>query len=621
MYKLLILLVLLGSFTSCSTNKKSKVEPTKSVVATESAEKSTQKQDPMEMIRRVDEQMAKLAQQARERGDDAVKFLASDLFIKANDASMRGDHHTSVFLFKHIMALSPKDYYLKKKYAVELIRLGQFDKAQAPLEEVFKHSKYQDEGIGLILGGVYTALEQQKEARVVYKKILKSNPKSEEACVFLSKSYSLAQNFKKAYGLLNSCEKRIKGKGIFSYYKAKLAIQQGKVKQAKSFLRSSLKAEPAYYQAALGLGGLYEDEKKHSQALKIYKKFLKREPQNYPVLSRVVNIMFQMQKYKEVIPYAQTLIAVDPSDLNLKVKLGILYSDINRIDEAKGLFKEILTAVPDSDKVLYYLGSLYDKTDDHEDAIHYFSKIGEESTLFQEAGIQVANLLLKLVERSEGTKKEENSKKFVSYVETNGDKLKTVGFDLRVIQAHFYEDAGDYHQAIGHMVEVQNHENFKQNHEYYLASLYERVKNYDKSREIVAKILERDPENAHALNFLGYSLLESGDDLEKAFILIQKAVALSPNDGYIRDSLGWYYYKTGQYAKALKEVKIAFKMVSSDVVITKHLAQIYEALENYAQARKYYNKALKNCKEEKDRREVAQAIKRMEAKRLPASGE
>ena len=171
------------------------------------------------------------------------------------------------------------------------------------------------------------------------------------------------------------------------------------------------------------------------------------------------------------------------------------------------------------------------------------------------------------------------------------------------------------------MAEIQNHENFKQNHEYYLASLYERVKNYEKSRAIVTKILERDPENAHALNFLGYSLLESGDDLEKAFILIQKAVALSPNDGYIRDSLGWYYYKTGQYAKALKEVKIAFKMVSSDVVITKHLAQIYEALENYAQARKYYNKALKNCKEEKDRREVAQAIKRMEAKRLPASGE
>ncbi|MDC1174039.1 tetratricopeptide repeat protein [Bacteriovoracaceae bacterium] len=612
------------TLVSCSSSKLGKKETKQVAKASKTSVETKSKQDPMELIKKVDQQMADLAKEAKDRGEDAVTYLATDLFIKANDASMRGDHHTAVFLFKHIMALKPKDFYLKKKYAVELIRLGQFEKAKEPLEKVLKNSKHTDEGIGLILGGVYTALENQKEARSVYRKILKTNPKSEESCVFLSKSYGIEKNYKKAYSLLNACEKRIKGKGIFSYYKAKIAIQQNKIQKAKNYLRASLKAEPDYYQAALGLGGLYEDEKKISRALKVYKKFLKRDEDNYPILSRVVSLLFQAQQYQEVIPYAQTLVSVDPSDLNLKVKLGILYSDVGRNNEAKGIFKEILTAVPNSDKVLYYLGSLYDKTDEHEVAILYFSKIDQESSLFQEAGVQVANILLKLVEANSGEEKEKFSQKFITFIEKNKSNLKAMKFDLSVIQAHFYESAKNYEKAISLMEGIQIDENFKLSHNYYLASLYERVKNYEKSRAIVRKILEQDPDNAHALNFLGYSLLESGDDLKLAFIYIQKAVALSPNDGYIRDSLGWYYYKTGQYSKALKEVKIAFKIVSSDVVITKHLAQVYEALEQYAMAKKYYEKALANCKEETQRQEVAMAIERvdqrLEGKRLPASG-
>jgi tetratricopeptide (TPR) repeat protein len=145
------------------------------------------------------------------------------------------------------------------------------------------------------------------------------------------------------------------------------------------------------------------------------------------------------------------------------------------------------------------------------------------------------------------------------------------------------------------------------------------VDDFSKARGIVNKILVKNPENAHALNFLGYSMLENNDDLEKAYALIKKAVKLKPNDGYIRDSLGWFYYKTGQIEKALVEVKKAFSLVNSDVVITKHLAIIYKDLKKYKMAKRYFVEALKNCKFESERKDVLESLGSFPELRLPAS--
>lgn len=75
---------------------------------------------------------------------------------------------------------------------------------------------------------------------------------------------------------------------------------------------------------------------------------------------------------------------------------------------------------------------------------------------------------------------------------------------------------------------------------------------------------------------------------------------MKPDDGYIRDSLGWYHYKMGNFDQALREVKKAWELVKTDVVITKHLAVVYQALKQYRMA-KYYVEALKHCKLESER--------------------
>jgi Tfp pilus assembly protein PilF len=114
-------------------------------------------------------------------------------------------------------------------------------------------------------------------------------------------------------------------------------------------------------------------------------------------------------------------------------------------------------------------------------------------------------------------------------------------------------------------------------------------------------------------------MLENNEDLDKAHSLIQKAVKLKPNDGYIRDSLGWFYYKTGQIQKALVEVKKAFSLVNSDVVIAKHLAIIYKDLKKYKMAKKFFVEALRNCKFESERKDILKSLGSFPELRLPAS--
>ena len=82
--------------------------------------------------------LEELVTEAKKAGSGAVTFLSSDLFIKANDASIRGDNTTAALLFKYVHMLVPKDNWVKRKYAVELIRIGDLELSEKILAEIFQ---------------------------------------------------------------------------------------------------------------------------------------------------------------------------------------------------------------------------------------------------------------------------------------------------------------------------------------------------------------------------------------------------------------------------------------------------------------------------------------------------
>jgi tetratricopeptide (TPR) repeat protein/outer membrane murein-binding lipoprotein Lpp len=83
------------------------------------------------------------------------------------------------------------------------------------------------------------------------------------------------------------------------------------------------------------------------------------------------------------------------------------------------------------------------------------------------------------------------------------------------------------------------------------------------------------PEEAIALNYLGYSWAERGENLDEAFDLIEKAVVLDPNSGAIIDSLGWAYYQRGHYEVAVGHLEQAASLEPGDPTVTDHLGDVY----------------------------------------------
>lgn len=547
-----------------------------------------------------------------------VNYLATDLFLKGNMSLLEGDFATASVLFKHLVMLVPDDQFVQKKYAIALIRDGNLESAVGVLEKLYGVSK--DEKVGLILAGVYTGLDKETEARTLYKKLLAANPKNEDACIFLGKSLAVDKKTDQAIAQLNACSKADKSNGMYDYYIGKIYLDMGQVPKAMDSFKLAFKRQPSLSQAVSALGILLEEREKHDEAIKVYAQYLKGQSNDSGILTRIVQTLFLKERFAEVIPYAERLSDLEPENLNLKVKLGILYTDAKKYPEAISVFKDLLAAAPESDKILYYLGAIHQEMNQFQESIEYFNQIPSSSGLYTDSSVQMANMLSSLAQaeflENESTQVRD---RFIKFVNAKLADMKDMRVEFSVIKAGYYEGIGQYKEAMETMMVVQDEKSFSTQHKYYLANLYEKEKKFAESTALVMTILENEPKNAHAWNFLGYSLVVRGEEMDKAYEYIQKALMISPDDGYIRDSLGWYYFKKGQISKALTELQLALKKVPDDIEILKHLAIVHKELKDYKRARNFYESALKLVRYQTERQEILSQMESLEKDRIPAS--
>jgi tetratricopeptide (TPR) repeat protein len=107
-------------------------------------------------------------------------------------------------------------------------------------------------------------------------------------------------------------------------------------------------------------------------------------------------------------------------------------------------------------------------------------------------------------------------------------------------------------------------------------ALAERQKHYDSAEEEFRKILAIDSNNSMTLNYLGYMLGDRGVKLDDALSMVQKAVQLEPQNGAYLDSLGWVYFKMGQYALAEANLRKASERIGQDPQVHDHLGELFE---------------------------------------------
>ena len=138
---------------------------------------------------------------------------------------------------------------------------------------------------------------------------------------------------------------------------------------------------------------------------------------------------------------------------------------------------------------------------------------------------------------------------------------------------------------------------------------YERTDQWDRAEIDLKKSLNASPDNAYVLNYLAYSWIEKGINIEKSLSMLKKANRLKPNDGYIIDSLGWALFKLKNYKEAKNYLEIAVRYMASDPVINDHYADTLWMNRNSLQARYYWAYVLKLEKTEKKlKKEIKQKL-------------
>jgi tetratricopeptide (TPR) repeat protein len=142
---------------------------------------------------------------------------------------------------------------------------------------------------------------------------------------------------------------------------------------------------------------------------------------------------------------------------------------------------------------------------------------------------------------------------------------------------------------------------------YFRGICYERSKQWPKSEADLKKALELKPEQPHVLNYLGYSWIDQHINLDEGMKMIRRAVEQRPDDGYIVDSLGWAYYRIGNYEEATKHLERAIDLRPEDPTINDHLGDAYWKVGRKLEARFQWSHA-------RDLKPEAEELPKIEAK-------
>ncbi len=137
----------------------------------------------------------------------------------------------------------------------------------------------------------------------------------------------------------------------------------------------------------------------------------------------------------------------------------------------------------------------------------------------------------------------------------------------------------------------------------------ERNRQWARAESDLRRAISLNPDYAHLLNYLGYSWVDRGQNMVEAEQMIGRAVELAPNDGFIVDSLGWVYFRTGRLQEAVSTLQRAVELQPEDATINDHLGDAYWMVGRRAEARHQWQRALRTVEEDDLRRQIEEKLR------------
>jgi tetratricopeptide (TPR) repeat protein len=243
-----------------------------------------------------------------------------------------------------------------------------------------------------------------------------------------------------------------------------------------------------------------------------------------------------------------------------------------------------LYLAPENALGIITLADVYERMKQEEAAIELYDSVPQDSPLRVNADVQAALLLESLGKSKEAS---EHLQAVVDAHPKNQEALTALG-NLQRSRKLFDKSVETYTRVLNLQPKPDKSQWLLY---YYRGIANERRKNWPTAEADLKKALELFPDQPLVLNYLGYSWVDQGVNLDDAFKMLRRAVDLRARDGYIVDSLGWAYYRLGRYDEAVRELEKAVDLKPSDPVINDHLGDAYWRVGRELEAQFQWNHA------------------------------
>ena len=345
----------------------------------------------------------------------------------------------------------------------------------------------------------------------------------------------------------------------------------GNQKEAGKRLERAYKLDSTALRVVQAYGSWVSRNRSPKEALTVFETFEKALPR-HPLVVEAMDKLKAGEKLPPLVANVQAGAAEALYGLGASLgrrggeDLGLVYLQLS------------LFLSPNHPLALLSLADLYEALKKPELAIKIYDRVPTNSPLHRNAAIQMAANLDSL------DRADEAQKHLEALIKQNPDDLETVMALGNVLRGHkkFAECANVYSKGAS---AIQKPEKSNWVVFYFRGICYERSKQWAKAEADLTKALELFPDQPHVLNYLGYSWIDQGIKLDEGMEMIKKAVQQRPDDGYIVNSLGWAYYRVGNYEEATKQLERAIELKPEDPTINDHLGDAYWRVGRVLEAR------------------------------------
>lgn len=540
------------------------------------------------------------ARQDASTGGKADHACSYAYFLWGRHAELLLRFEEALEFYQKALICDDQAEFVSEKVPILLLRLERTDEAALWLHDYL--AAHPDRtGMRMLYAKVLLNQKKNTEAMAQYRLISEQNPDDPAILMLLAEMYMGAGQAAAARPLLE----RVLAQDPSSYpghiLMARLCQMEERIDEAVEHYLKALERNWSS-ELHLELGELYIKNGRYDEAATLFETVVERDEQNEAARVALIHVYLLQKKVNQALAELNRLKTYAEQPQRVDLTIARLYARQGQFDKAIAITNKILDK-ENLSEARYFLAVLLAQQQKYGRAL-------KQLQLLDRKDPEYANgLLLQVRILREQNKLDEARQLLESHLDAG--EVRTAEMYVMLAALHQIEGRDD----LSKKVLLQGLEVFPNDEDllYEYGLLLEDNGEHGAALAVMQKIITLKPDNAAALNFVGFSWADKKINLDQALEYIQRAIELKPDNGYIRDSLGWVYYRLGKLDQAIKELETAVRLSPEDAAILEHLGDVYLEKGRVRDAVQTYKKAVKFATEdEKGKKRIQEKIRILE---------